>query len=152
MINLVSIQCWAKDCHGVVSRVVDGDTIIVDADCQDDMKVRLGEIDAPEKSQPYGKQSRQMLVDLVEGQEVSIHEQAIDKYRRMVAVVIRADDGLNVNRQMVAEGGAWVYRHYLRDETLLKVEQHARNDALGLWEHSYNPVPPWQWRQSHRKN
>jgi len=45
-ILLISGNCWGKEITGVVTRVIEGDTIVVNSGTGSD-KVRLAEIDAP---------------------------------------------------------------------------------------------------------
>ena len=61
-------------------------------------------------------------------------------------------DGVNVNRQQVADGYAWVYSQYARkllnsfDLGRLRVaEATARTKRLGLWADT-QPVAPWEYR------
>ena len=52
---------------------------------------------------------------------------------------------------MIHEGMAWVYRQYLKDQTLLLDEQEAREAKRGLWTlPSPEQVPPWDWRRGER--
>src|SRR3990172_5651277 len=53
-----------------------------------------------------------------------------DRYGRTVAKVYR--DGRDINREMIREGHAWVYRKYLRDPSLLEDERQARGGRAGL--------------------
>ena len=69
-----------------------------------------------------------------------------DRYGRTVAKVYR--DGRDINREMIREGHAWVYRKYLRDPSLLEDERRAREAHAGLWGlPEAHRVPPWEWRQ-----
>ena len=73
---------------GEVVAVADGDTIIVlDADKVQN-KIRLGGIDAPEKTQPFGQASKQSLSDLVYGKTVVINTDKTDRYGREVGKVL----------------------------------------------------------------
>ena len=58
-------------------------------------------------------------------------------------------DGLDVNRELVAQGVAWVYRKYSDDAELLRLEAEAKQNGLGLWADP-NPIPPWEWRRGRR--
>lgn len=139
---------WAHaDIAGKVVGVLDGDTIDVLIDLRP-VRIRLAEIDAPEKKQPWGTRSRQALSALVFGQQVTVREEGTDRYRRTIGTVFV--DGRNVNRAMVGAGMAWAYRRYLHDQALLDVEADARRAARGLWS-DQAPVPPWEWRAQRRK-
>jgi micrococcal nuclease len=55
--------------EGKVVRIADGDTLTVLVDRMQ-VKVRLSEIDAPERGHDFSQRSRQALADLVFGKEV----------------------------------------------------------------------------------
>lgn len=129
--------------------VGDGDTITVLDTTSQQHKIRLAEIDAPERGQPWGDRSRQALSALVFGKMVSVQQTDTDRYGRVVARVF--GDGQDVNRAMVQDGHAWAYRQYLTDDTLLATEARARAERSGLWSMSdAQTVPPWEWRQGVR--
>ena len=65
----------------------DGDTLIVLTPEKQPIKVRLAEIDAPEKSQAFGQRSKQSLSDLVFSKQVRIEQQDRDRYGRVVGKV-----------------------------------------------------------------
>jgi endonuclease YncB( thermonuclease family) len=72
-----------------------------------------------------------------------------DRYGRTVAHILVS--GLNVSREMVRTGNAWVYRQYLKDESLLEVEADAKRANRGLWGlPEFQRVPPWEWRKKKR--
>jgi hypothetical protein len=57
----------------------------------------------------------------------------------------------DINREMVREGYAWVYRKYVRDESLLADEKHAQSEKVGLWGLvEAEQLPPWEWRSAKR--
>ncbi|MDM0036831.1 thermonuclease family protein [Variovorax sp. J22P271] len=142
-VALLFLSCAARaDFSGQVVGVLDGDTIDVLVN-QTPVRVRLAEIDAPEKKQPFGTRSRQALSEYVFRQVVTIRENGKDRYGRTIGTVLV--DGRSVNSAMVGAGMAWAYRTYLIDRSLLEVEARARNSKRGLWADA-SPVPPWDWR------
>ena len=135
--------------RGRVVGVTDGDTITVLDEQNQQHRVRLAEIDAPERGQPWGDRSKQALSVLVFGKSVSVQQTDTDRYGRVVARVF--SDGDNINRAMVRDGHAWAYRQYLTDETLIATEARARRERAGLWSMSdAQTVAPWLWRRGER--
>lgn len=135
---------WA-DFSGRVVKVLDGDTIDVLVD-RKPVRVRLAEIDAPERKQAFGSRSRQALDALVAGQVVTVADAGRDRYGRVLGTVYAS--GVNVNAEMVRQGmaWAWVYRQYPSDKQLLVLEEDARAGRRGLWADPA-PVPPWEFRR-----
>lgn len=130
---------------GRVVRIADGDTVTVLTTDQQQVKVRLAQIDAPERSQPFGNRSRQSLASLIFDRQVRIVIEDTDRYGRTVGRIHA--DNLDINAEQVRRGMAWVYRQYSDDPALLELEQQARNDRRGLWKDP-SPIPPWQyWRK-----
>jgi len=138
---------------GTVVKVFDGDSMVVTT-AGGEVEVRLGGIDAPEKDQPHSEVARDALEDLVLSRQISIHVLDVDQYDRIVGRVYRTKDELNINRTLVGEGHAWVYRRYAQDPELAGLEEDARKERLGLWDApSDSIVPPWTWRKTHpRRN
>lgn len=112
--------------HQVIG-ITDGDTLTLLVD-QKPLKIRLANIDAPEKKQAFGQRSRQSLSDLCWGKEADFRAESIDRYKRTVAVV--TCDGVEVNRAQVARGMAWVYIKYNKDVVLPDIEASARAAIL----------------------
>lgn len=134
---------------GRVVSVHDGDTLTLLTDDNQQVKVRLAEIDTPESRQPFGNKARQMLADLVFQKDVSVDVTDTDRYGRKVGKVFV--NGTWVNREMVRLGGAWVYRQYNKDPELLDDETQARDSKLGLWAlPESEQVPPWEWRRANK--
>ena len=60
---------------------------------------------------------------------------------------------LNINKEMVKAGHAWVYVRYAKDKTLFVLEKNAKDNQLGLWALSEGErIPPWQWRKNKRQS
>lgn len=89
------------DLVGSVVAIQDGDTIDVLVNRQP-VRVRLAQIDAPEKRQALGTRSRQALADLVFRQSVRVAETGRDRYGRVIGTVYLGN--VDVNAQMVREG------------------------------------------------
>ncbi len=133
-----------KQFSGKVVTVTDGDTIKVLTGGKQ-IKVRLAEIDTPEKKQAFGQRAKQALIGMIAGKAVNVVVVDVDRYGRTVGRVY--SDGLDVNAEMVKQGFAWVYRQYAKDKSLYTLEDSAKEGKLGLWAEP-NPIPPWEWRRS----
>lgn len=89
---------------GIVERVIDGDTIIVDGE-----NVRLLGINSPERGEDYYEEAKAFLEMVVLNKTVELRfgKDKTDKYRRKLAYVFLR--GKNVNLEMVDEGYANFY-------------------------------------------
>lgn len=135
--------------EGRVVGVTDGDTITVLVDGARSATIRLAEIDAPERGQPWGDRSKRELSRMLFQRDVAVEQTAVDRWGRVVGRV--SVDGRDVSREMVALGGAWTYRQYLTDASLIDVEEAARRAGLGLWSlPASERVAPWAWRRGER--
>jgi endonuclease YncB( thermonuclease family) len=132
----------------LVIGIADGDTLT--ARCEQaggavNVKVRLAEIDAPERGQAFGTRSRQHLADLCFRKPATVRVTARDRYGRTVAHVECA--GTDANAEQLRAGMAWVFARYVTDQSLYSLQDQARADQRGLWVDSEKAVPPWQWRR-----
>ena len=133
---------------GRVIGIKDGDTFEVLYDGQPE-RVRLADIDCPEKSQPFGNNAKQFSSDLCFNKTVTVTCNAKrDRYGRLIGTVV-TDDGINVNEALVKQGFAWHYLQYSDKDELTGLEATARKKHLGLWADA-DPTPPWDWRREKR--
>jgi endonuclease YncB( thermonuclease family) len=130
--------------QGEVVGVSDGDTLSLLIAGNQNIRVRLAEIDAPEKSQAFGQVSRKSLSDLIYGQRITVRVNDTDKYGRTVGRAFI--DGHDVNLIQVQKGLAWAYERYLTDPMFPSAEKQARARKLGLWSDP-TPTPPWLFRR-----
>mgnify|MGYP001428422933 FL=1 len=126
-----------------IKRVVDGDTVHVFY--QDEVyKIRLTEIDAPERDQPYGSNSTEYLKSLLKEGMVDVDISGTDRYGRKLGRLYWR--GMDINRELVSAGYAWVYDQYVTDNSFYENQSKAKNTKKGLWE-DQNPLEPWNWRK-----
>ncbi|MGV3727757.1 thermonuclease family protein [Hydrogenophaga sp.] len=127
--------------------IADGDTLTArcgEPGAYEQVKVRLAEIDAPEKAQPFGNRSRQHLASLCFQKMATIRPTTKDRYGRTVARV--ECNGEDANLQQVRAGMAWAYTKYLTDPAIAQEQEGARAARVGLW--SQEAMPPWEWRHA----
>lgn len=126
--------------------VSDGDTVKVLLDGLE-QKVRLSEIDAPEKKQAFGQKSKQALLLLCMGQPAQLVVSGKDRYSRLLGRLTCS--GKDVNAEQVRQGLAWVYDQYVTDRSLYDLQTAAQRAKRGLWSEPA-PEPPWLWRKARR--
>jgi endonuclease YncB( thermonuclease family) len=135
--------------EGKVIYVSDGDTFHLLTGNSLNIKIRLVEIDAPERHQAFGKKSRAYLSGLIYGRNVKVFYNQTDRYGRILGMVFT--DTIAVNDAMVRAGMAWQYKRYSNDAVLEEAEAEARKMRRGLWKDKH-PVPPWEWRRIQRNS
>lgn len=138
------IACRGESFSGEVVAVLDGDTLDVMRDDRSE-RIRLHNVDAPEKAQAFGQRAKQFAADLVYGKTVTVCIADHDRYGRTVGDVI-LPDGRALNRELVASGFAWWYRRYSNDASFEQLETSARAAHRGLWADDA-PKPPWDFRR-----
>lgn len=139
----------ADELRGRVVGITDGDTLTLLVQ-EHQETIRLAEIDAPEKRQPFGQRSKQALSALAFGKQARLLSSGRDRYGRIVArVYTQGEDGeIDVSGEMVRQGAAWVFDRYASDEALYALQEEARAAKRGLWAlPAAEQVPPWKWRR-----
>lgn len=125
---------------GKCVKVVDGDTLIIE--CEKSRRtVNIEGIDAPELDQPWGKEVRSFVRDMVRGEdvEVEIIENGGD------AVVARVTvNGVDLSEMLVSRGLAWVPEGST-DADLIGMHNKVKESPCGLWTDP-DAVPPWEFR------
>jgi len=148
---ILTLVSNASAWEGKVVGVTDGDTVTVLSKNNEQVRVRLYGIDAPESAQAFGSRAKQTLASMVFGKMVRVEEKDRDRYGRVVARLFVGP--VDVNVEQVRQGMAWLYRQYCRESFCSdwgNVEATAKSSAQGLWTDS-NPVPPWEWRKFGRE-
>ncbi|XP_006645532.3 probable staphylococcal-like nuclease CAN1 [Oryza brachyantha] len=107
-------------------------------------RIRLRGIDAPESSMPYGREAKEELMTLVQGNRLKISVYGNDRYGRLVADV--DCNGVFVQEHMLKKGLAWHYIAYDQRLELARWENQAKASQMGLWSLP-NPEKPWEWRK-----
>ena len=124
-----------------VSRVIDGDTIVVEGG----ERVRYVGIDAPEVGEapePFGAEATELNRRLVDGRSVLLVKDTSDRDRfgRLLRYVYA--DGILVNAEIVREGHARAVVFPPDDEhalCLAALEEKARQARRGMWAEPQRP-------------
>lgn len=142
---LIASPLLAETLTGICKRVVDGDTFIL----EDDTKVQIWGIDAPEKGQPYASQATGALEKTLKGRALKLKVKETDQYGRKVAEVSAGKTNLALF--MVNGGYAWHDDFNAPDATKLATAmKKAKKAKKGLWKDK-NPVKPYDFRTGGKK-
>jgi endonuclease YncB( thermonuclease family) len=144
LLLLSSTSSQAENTY-TVSRVYDGDTVeLKTADGK--LKLRLTDIDAPERNQQYGQMARRALMKLCKGSDISINVELTgkDKYNRHLGKL--QCNQIDASVYMAEQGYAWHNEKYSDNLTVKDAAARARRDRIGLWT-TGEPLPPWIWRR-----
>ena len=138
----------------VEGSVYDGDTLRV-TDGKSETKLRFCGIDAPEKDQSGGIESRDHLRSLIAQGDGSVIVVPIetDRYGRTIAelfIPIGGEGEIHLNSQMVLDGRAYHYAQYSstcpNKDVIVRAEERAKAQSIGLWA---DPLAerPWDYRK-----
>lgn len=132
-----SVSWWR--CIGVT----DGDTFTCLDTAGKQQKVRVFAIDAPELGQPYGRDARDTLAELVFGKSLAVVP--ISSTADGLVICKVSVDGKDIGREMVVAGAAWTLPQ--SESSLTKDQQDAQSGKRGLWSGA-SPTPPWEYRKA----
>jgi endonuclease YncB( thermonuclease family) len=143
-ICLISINIfgYSQNYTGSIIRVIDGDTFVFQT-AEGSFTVRMFGTDAPERDQPFSKESADFLKQYLNKDAVT-KISGTDKYRRSLGTLYV--DGQDINLLTIKNGCAWHFKRYSSDIQYAKAEDYARKNKIGLWKLD-NPIPPWNWRK-----
>jgi len=150
ILAISSSNVKSNEYHGMVTKVIDGDSIIVKENDHLN-KIRLRYIDAPELSQDFGKESKKFLQNLLLDKSVLVYSEYNDRYGRQLADIYihNERESKYINAKMIKSGNAWVYKTYRSNSYLINLENHARSNKMGVWKND-NPMEPWLYRKSYK--
>jgi len=153
------------------ARVVDGDTIDIDAPdgSRETTRVRLWGVDTPETARSdrgamyYGTQASVFTKSCVEGKQVRIvlaPTKTRGKYGRLLAYVYLVDDDTMLNEELITRGFGYADTRFdhVWQTRFVNLEKRARKQGVGLWAHvTLTQMPEWrqryeQWRSSDRRS
>ncbi|HKZ15988.1 MAG TPA: thermonuclease family protein [Geobacteraceae bacterium] len=136
-------QLHAESFRGKLVDVLSGDTVEILHDGKAE-SVRLAQIYAPVKGQPFGVAAKNFILRIASNENVTVRFDAYDLYGMPLGEVFLSG-GTNLNKLIVSAGYAWRYEGYSNDPDYVDLEVRAREAGLGLWGVK-DPVPPWEWR------
>ena len=149
IIIFFSIPVSSQTLEGKVVGITDGDTFKLLVQDSILHRIRVANIDCPEKKQPFSAKAKQFTSDAIFGKIVKVNVLSTDRYGRFIGVTAY-NDSLILNLDLLKNGLAWHFVRYSNDMTLEELELTARKKKIGLWQEE-SPIPPWEWRANKRK-
>lgn len=134
---------------GRVVGIMDGDTFKLLTQDSTLVKVRLANIDCPEKKQPFSAKAKEFTSNAIFGKTVTISILKTDRYKRYISNVTY-NENLSLCHELVKAGLAWHFVRYSNDSALQQLENTARKNKRGLWQDP-KPIAPWEWRTYRKK-
>lgn len=141
----IYLSCIDTFIEGRIVRVADGDTVIILTEDKQQVRIRLADIDCPEKSQDFDNKATLLVRELCYNKEAKVIKTGTDRYGRTLGVLYV--DSINVNEVLVRQGLAWHYKRYTDCHRLDSLEKIARKEKLNIWSLP-NPIPPWVYRKT----
>jgi micrococcal nuclease len=135
-----------RSVQGLISKVVEGDIVVLTLPDQSTVQVRLRDIDAPDSCQPYGDDARKALSELALNKVATLQPSGKDRGGGTVGTLLI--DELNVSRFLVENGHAWSIRTRWDQGPLVKQERQARALSRGLHGQP-GAMQPKEYRRQH---
>jgi len=128
LFNFYFLSIDKSDFSILVLEVLDGDTLLL----EQDVRLRLRQLDAPELEFCAGEESQAFLEDLVKGKRIVIKEKILDQRGRAMALVYLNGELIN---QAIIEAGWGRYHHDQTSATdiLKELGDKAKTDKIGLY-------------------
>ncbi|GEM_PF-2690699 len=134
---------FSQEIRGTVSRVLEGDIVALSMG-NNELLVRIADIDCPERGQDSFEEARRFTETTVCGNGVVVTVSGTQ--RGMMQGEVVTADGQSLGAAVVQAGLAWVEPASL-NQTLHDLQEQARATHRGVWR-SKNPVAPWKWNSS----
>lgn len=125
--------------------VKDGDTVVVIDSLNNQITLRLAEVDCPEKNQPFGTKAKQFTSDQVYLKTIKYVVTDTDRYGRSIAMIYYDSDNKYLSAEIIKAGMGWHYKRYSKSKELALFEDNAKKNKIGLWIDN-NPINPSEWR------
>lgn len=140
-----SVSIWAQT--GRVIKVKDGDTIVIPDSLFTQHTIRVADIDAPEKGQPFSTVAKNFVSAEIFGKTVFVNKTDTDRYGRTIGMVLY--ENKNLSKELLIHGLAWHYKYFSKDQELSELELKAKENRIGLWSDNH-PINPYNWRKGVR--
>lgn len=134
---------------GRVIKVVDGDSITVQAKGQVVYAIKLQAVDAPDVGQPFFEEARKSLSKLILNKDVRVVINTTYGENMIIGSLYR--NGQDIGLTLIEQGLAWHFKRFAfqQNASARKSYSDAQSSAsaarIGLWADE-KPVAPWEFR------
>ena len=151
LLFFIVLNCYSQKqiLTGKVVAITDGDTFKLLTKDSTLIKVRVANIDCPERKQAFSAKAKQFTSEAIFSKNIKLDYLKKDRYGRFICNVFYGDS-LNLSHELIKQGLAWHYVKYSKDKELQGLEDEARLNKLGLWQEG-NAIPPWEFRSIKKK-
>lgn len=132
---------------GKIVRIKDGDTVVLLDSDNNQITLRLAEVDCPESSQAFGKKAKEFTSDQVASKTVRYKIINTDRYGRYIAKIYYENKYLSA--EIIKNGFGWHYKKYSKSIELSNLERAAKQKKIGVWSSNKN-IAPWDYRNQRR--
>lgn len=122
--------------------------MLLDSD-NNQITLRLAEVDCPESKQAFGKKAKEFTSNEVGNKIVSYKIISTDRYGRYIAKIFY--DNKYLSEEIIKNGFGWHYKKYSKSKKLSDLEVNARKLKIGLWADK-KPIEPYMFRKMKEYN
>ncbi|GAA6773997.1 thermonuclease family protein [Flavobacterium sp. CGRL2] len=119
----ISISVYSQS--GKIVRIKDGDTVVLLDSDNNQITLRLAEVDCPESSQDFGKKAKEFTSNQVALKIVTYKIVDTDQYGRSIAKVYY--DNKYLSAEIIKNGFGWHYKKYSKSIELSNLERSAKS-------------------------
>ena len=118
----LSITVYSQS--GKVVKIKDGDTVVLLDSDNNQITLRLAEVDCPESKQAFGKKAKEFTSNEVANKVVSYKIISTDRYGRYIAKIFYGNKYLS--EEIIKNGYGWHYKKYSKSKKLSDLEDNAQ--------------------------
>lgn len=126
--------------------IKDGDTVVVLDSLNNQITLRLAEVDCPEKNQPFGTKAKQFTSNQVYLKTIKYVVTDTDRYGRSIAMIYYDSDNKYLSAEIIKAGMGWHYKRYSTSKELATFQEKAKQNKIGLWIDN-DPIEPSEFRR-----
>lgn len=146
LLLLIPALNFSQILSGKIVAIKDGDTVVVLDSLNNQITLRLAEVDCPEKNQPFGTKAKQFTSNQVYLKTIKYVVTDTDRYGRSIAMIYYDSDNKYLSAEIIKAGMGWHYKRYSTSKELATFQEKAKQNKIGLWIDN-DPIEPSEFRR-----